>query len=527
MENVDFKYKITLEPYDGDEPYLFVSYSHVDTQTVDEVMHVLDKEKFRMWYDDAMEIGDDFREELKDKIKKCTGVLVFISENSMRSKFCGMEIITAFKYDKRIYPIYLSESVTVPDALKFILENLQHVKSEGIRTEKYLAKLISSLPTETMRALQIEDGVLVRCKDGSPSITVPTGVIEIGAAAFKNCEKLEKIDFGDELKAIRSEAFRGCKSLKEVRFNKQIRTVGDSVFRDCINLERVIVENGDIEIGERAFENCAKLTAVSLPDSMAEIYGGVFNSCKSLESIKLPESLIVLGESSFADCVKLKEIVIPRNVTKIDDMVFNGCTSLERIVFEGAVQKFGKNTFKDCLALKRIEIPASVIFMGMSPFRGCKNLAEIVADPKSKSYKTVDNVLFNKSKSKLICFPACSDKNVYDVPDSVTNISDWAFCDCVNLKKINVPDSVYEIGEGAFYNCVGLKEIVLPDSVCRIDDIAFRGCTALERLVIPDSVTEFGWGVLNGCENVTVICSDNSLAAAYCDKKNVKHHSEK
>lgn len=525
MQENNFKYKIGIEPYDGDEPYLFISYSHVDTEKVDGVLRKLDREKFRIWYDDAMEIGDDFREELKQRIIKSCAVIVFISTSSMASKFCGMEIITAFKYDKKIYPLYLEDNIDIPASLRFILENLQHVKSEGIHTEKYIAKLISGLPTEAMRALEVKSGVLVKCKDGSPSITVPSGVTEIGPAAFKNCEKLESINFGDELRTIRNEAFRGCKMLREVRLGKQIKSVGDSVFRDCIKLTSVVIENGEIEVGERAFENCASLSAITLPDNMAEIYGGVFNSCKSLESIKLPESLIVLGESSFADCAKLKEIVIPEHVSKIDDMVFSGCTGLSDVVFAGEVQKFGKNAFKDCLSLKRIFIPASVNFMGMSPFRGCKNLSEIVADPKSKNYKTVENVLFNKSKSKLICFPACSEKTEYEVPDSVTNISDWAFCDCENLKKVTIPDSVSEIGEGAFYNCASLVEVIIPESVTRIDDIAFRGCTAMKKLVIPDSVSEFGWGVLNGCDDVTVICSETSIAAAYCRKKNIKYHS--
>lgn len=518
------KFKISMEPYEGDEPYLFVSYSHMDTQKVDNVMRILDREKFRMWYDDAMEIGDDFRAELRSKIEKSCGVLVFISENSMNSKFCGMEIITAFKYNRRIYPVYLSDTVEIPVALRFILENLQHVKSEGINTDKYIQKLITSLPTDAMRALEIKDGVLTKCKDGSAAITIPSGVTEIGFAAFKNCEKLERINFGSELKIIRNEAFRGCKNLKEVHFGKQIKAVGDSVFRDCISLTRVVVENGEMEIGERAFENCAGLADIELPDTMAEIYGGVFNSCKSLESIKLPASLIVLGESSFADCAKLKEIEIPKHVAKIDDMVFNGCTGLEKVTFSGDIQKFGKNAFKDCMSLKSIYIPASVNFMGTSPFRGCKNLSEIVADPRSKNYKTVGSVLFNKSKSKLICFPACSDCAEYAVPDSVTDINDWAFCECSSLKSLAIPDSVYEIGEGAFYNCTGLKEIVIPESVNRIDDIAFRGCVSLEKLVIPDSVTELGWGILNSCDNVTVICSDNSVAARYCEKKNIKHH---
>ena len=91
-----------LNSYDGDEPYIFVSYSHIDIPQVREIMKRIDREKFRYWYDDTMEIGEDFRLELQSKIENCSAFLIFISNSSMQSKYCGMEIITAFKNNKRI-----------------------------------------------------------------------------------------------------------------------------------------------------------------------------------------------------------------------------------------------------------------------------------------------------------------------------------------------------------------------------------------------------------------------------------------
>ena len=520
--NTDF-HKITIESYDGTEPYLFVSYSHRDAKVVNEVLRRIDKEKFRLWYDDTMEIGDDFREELRSRIEKSCAILLFISDSSMQSKYCGLEIITAYKYEKRIYPIYLNDNVRIPMAISMILDNLQHVKSEAINSEKYIQKLISSLPIEAMRALNIEENVLIKCKDGSPSIKIPEDVVEVGASAFKNCEKLETIIISDSVKSLGNESFRGCKSLRSLNLPTNVKHVGESSFRDCINLTELVVTNPEIEIGERAFENCANLSSVTLPDGMAEIYGGVFNSCKALREIKLPEKLTILGESSLADCIRIKKIEVPDNVTKIDDMVFNGCIGLSEVKLPKHLTKIGKNTFKDCTSLTSIVLPASVTSIGMSPFRGCSSLTSIDVEQKSKYFKSVDSVLFNKSKSTLICFPACCAIKDYVVPDSVTVISDWAFCECNHLKSIKIPDSVYEIGEGAFYRCTSLEEIVIPDSVIRIDDTAFRGCTGLKYLTIPDSVKDFGWGILNGCENVTVICGENSLAANYCKRKNIKH----
>lgn len=529
-ENQQFKEewtKIQLDSYDGPEPYIFISYSHRDTDKVYEILKLIDKEKFRFWYDDTMEIGEDFREELRMRIEKSTAVLLFLSNAALQSKYCGMEIITAFKYDKRIYPVYLDEDVEIPAALKMILENLQHVKGASTQSsDKYVKKLIDSLPIETMRSLQTEDNVLVSCKDGSPALSIPEGITVIGSGAFKNCDKLERIDLGHEVEILKREAFRGCKSLTSVRLPENVRKIGESVFRDCISMTSLVVECAEMELGERAFENCATLSDIKLCDGITEIYGGAFNSCKALKSIKLPDNLTILGESAFADCATLKTITMPEHLTKLDDMVFNGCIELEEVNLNDEIAIIGKNCFKDCRSLHSLKIPASVRSIGLGIFRGCISLEHLEVDPKNKWYKSLDNVLFNKNKSTIICYPAKSGSSTYEIPDSVTVISDWAFCN-TSLEKIEIPDSVCNIGEGAFYSCTEIKEMVIPDSVTRIDDSAFRGCSSLKFITIPDSVIEFGWGLFSGCDNVTVICNNNSAAAKYCDNKNIPHREKK
>jgi len=518
--------RMNLIAYEGEEPYIFVSYSHADMPAVQTILKRLEKEKFRLWYDDTMEIGEDFRRELQEKVENCHAFLLFVSPTSMQSKYCGMEIITAFKNNKRIYPVYLDESTEIPGALKLILENLQHVKGALAHDSRYLDKLISSLPTETMRSLDVEDDVLVHCKDGSRKLVVPEEVRVIGSGAFKNCERLESLQIGPTVEVLMDEACRGCKQLQSFTFHKNVRSVGESAFRDCTSLSSIVVENDEIELGERAFENCAALKEVTLANGISEIYGGVFNSCKAIEAIRLPENLTVLGESSFADCVSLKEIDIPENVTKIDDMVFNGCISLEHIDMKDQVTKIGKYAFKDCKSLRSIDLPRSVNSIGIGPFRGCTRLSEINVDPKSRYFKSVDHVLFNKNKSVLHSFPPKKEVTSYSIPDSVTMICAWAFCDCSYLEEIEIPDSVVEIGEGAFYQCESLKSVVIPDSVDKIDDTAFRGCKELERVVIPDSVVDFGWGIFNGCDKIHVVCSKNSAAAKYCNKKNIPNSEE-
>ena len=45
------------------------------------------------------------------------------------------------------------------------------------------------------------------------------------------------------------------------------------------------------------------------------------------------------------------------------------------------------------------------------------------------------------------------------IPDSVTNISNYAFYHCTGLTSITIPGSVTSIGESAFYDCTGLTKI--------------------------------------------------------------------
>lgn len=84
-----------FEAYTGDEPYLFVSYSHRDVEQVYPILDALYDRKYRIWYDESCENGSDFREELRTRIQNSEAVLLFVSAASMASPFCGMEIIVA------------------------------------------------------------------------------------------------------------------------------------------------------------------------------------------------------------------------------------------------------------------------------------------------------------------------------------------------------------------------------------------------------------------------------------------------
>ncbi|MBO5935266.1 MAG: leucine-rich repeat protein [Clostridia bacterium] len=516
-----------FEAYTGVEPYLFVSYSHRDTAVVYPILDALYDCKYRIWYDESCENGMDFRDELRQRIKNSEAIILFVSDSSMQSPFCGMEIIVAREYDKKIYPIFIDD-VAVPPAFELLLSNTHHSTAENM--DKLMKAMIRDLPAVAMDRLIIEDTLLRECVDNGEEIEVDEGITVICAGAFKDRRKLHRIKLPETLESIEHEAFRGCGKIGEMVIPEKTIKIGESAFRDCVSLKSLVVKNNCIKIGERAFENCAQLSQVELPSGLTEIYGGVFNSCKKLKKIDLPEKLTILGESAFSDCDGLESIDVPETVTKIDDLVFNGCLSLKEINLHEGLKKIGKGAFKNCKSLTSITIPSTVTSVSDALFRGCEKLRSIKVEPKNKYYKSAptkrdgnDHVLFNKNKSELIAYPASSHEIQYDIPDSVTVICNWAFCECEKLTRITIPDSVIEIGEGAFCNCSDLDEVEIPDSVIRIDDCAFRGCERLEKVVIPTSVRELGWGLFDGCENsVVVYCEEGSAAQDYCIRNGIR-----
>ncbi|WP_407400023.1 leucine-rich repeat domain-containing protein [Treponema sp.] len=69
------------------------------------------------------------------------------------------------------------------------------------------------------------------------------------------------------------------------------------------------------------------------------------------------------------------------------------------------------------------------------------------------------------------------------IPEGVEVIGEYAFINCVNLKKITFPSSLRKIREGAFECCKSLESISFSNPV-RIDADAFRFCESLKSVEI-------------------------------------------
>lgn len=512
---------MNFKPYEGSRPYVFISYAHADKSKVLEVMQTLAADySYRLWYDSGLHSGDDWSQTLTAKIEGSTAFVVFLSEHSIVSRHVISEISIAFSHENiKVIPIWLTKPVKLPTNLMYYLSFTQHAFATAT-SDPTVAEIVRELdrviPDSTRDISKIENGILHSCEDNIHDLILPDEVVEIADGVCKNKKYLNTVIFSKKLLKIGKEAFRNCTSLTKIHIPKNVKYLGDSAFRDCVNIKELSIEN-EVELGERAFENCRNLHKVSLPDDLKEIYSGLFNSCKSLVHIKLPDGLVAIGDNAFGSCDRLESLSIPSTVARIDDSAFVGCSSLKEVVIPEGVYKIGKNVFKDCIGLKTISISANLVKIDAGSLRGCISLENIVVNPKNKYYKSFGGVMFNKNKSKILCYPPVKPDEIYEIPDSVSEIEDWAFSDCRNLKSIVIPDSVQRIGEGAFFRCENLEKVVIPYSVDCIDDTAFRGCTKLREVYIQSkSIKDLGWGIFYGCSEDLVVYYCSDIVKEYC-----------
>ena len=147
---------------------------------------------------------------------------------------------------------------------------------------------------------------------------------------------------------------------------------------------------------------------------------------------------------------------------------------------------FGWSKFIGCRSLTSLVIPDSVTNIGDYAFWNCRSLTNIVIPNSVTSIG--DNA-----------FEYCFSLSNLIIPDGVTSIGDGAFVGCTSLSSVVIPDSVSCIGNNAFWGCESLTDIVIPNSVTSIGESAFYGCSSLTEVVIPDSVTSIGDKAFSGC----------------------------
>ena len=149
--------------YDGDKPYLFISYSHADEKVVFPLLQGIQQAGFRFWMDRGIEVGTEWSNNIADRLSRCEAVIFFVSKKSVQSENCLDEIACAKSHKKTAILIFLEEDVVLPGG----------VEMQTARFQRMYATRHESLDS-FMRALSVAP-LLQPCRELPPApVAEPT-----------------------------------------------------------------------------------------------------------------------------------------------------------------------------------------------------------------------------------------------------------------------------------------------------------------------------------------------------------------
>jgi Tol biopolymer transport system component len=161
--------------YNGDDPYIFVSYAHDDSDTVYPEIGWLKDQGFNLWYDEGIGPGQEWHQELADRIDGSSLFLYFITPQSAASAHCQREAHYAIDNDMQLLAVHL-EDTTLPSGVNLSLGNIQAIMRYELSELDYRIKLLKGAGDYLERSIGVAS---VPSPKGAAfsSLPVVTGII--------------------------------------------------------------------------------------------------------------------------------------------------------------------------------------------------------------------------------------------------------------------------------------------------------------------------------------------------------------
>ena len=272
-------------------------------------------------------------------------------------------------------------------------------------------------------------------------------------------ESILTVRLPDGLTSIGKRAFEKCNVLTSVLIPDSVTSIGQWAFCWCCQLENLTIPDGVSFIGWYAFNRCA-FTEITIPTSVMLIEDGAFSGCESLTAIKVDESnpnyKDVDGVLFSKDGTELinypsgkqnSAYTIPNGTERIHYAACDRNKYINTVIFPDSVLTIGSAAYSECSNLQfislgsnvsaingwafsyagfaAVNIPNSVTFIDSTAFASCRNLTSITVDPDNPNYTSVDGVLFNKTKTTLLCYPNGKTEPSYTIFYSGWGINNW------------------------------------------------------------------------------------------------------
>ena len=103
-----------VKPYEGTDPYIFVSYAHRDYERINLILRELKARGYRFWYDEGIDPGTEWPENIARHLENSSVCLSFISPYSAASNNCRREINFALSRNIPMLTVFLEDTKISP-----------------------------------------------------------------------------------------------------------------------------------------------------------------------------------------------------------------------------------------------------------------------------------------------------------------------------------------------------------------------------------------------------------------------------
>lgn len=125
-------------------PYVFVCYAHDERAIVLEQITWLRGQGFEVWYDEAIEAGSRWSEDLARAVDGCAAFLYFLSPRSVSSRYCLDEVHFALECNRPIIPVEIAP-VTLTPGLKLSIGGTHRLFMYRMEPDEFRQKLARGL----------------------------------------------------------------------------------------------------------------------------------------------------------------------------------------------------------------------------------------------------------------------------------------------------------------------------------------------------------------------------------------------
>lgn len=124
--------------YQGDEPYIFVSYSHDDSELVLPELERFNDDGYNIWYDEGIISGEGWHEVVENALLDSSLVVFFISDKAVESKNVRNEVFLAMDENIPVIKIFLENS-DLKHGLNLSLKSAPSISKYELTDEEYVS----------------------------------------------------------------------------------------------------------------------------------------------------------------------------------------------------------------------------------------------------------------------------------------------------------------------------------------------------------------------------------------------------